>query len=325
MERDVNGDLRVFSGSTHQTFARTICDLLQIPLATSELVRFANGNLMPQIGESVRDCDVFVIQTQSANANLVSDALMELFLFVDALKRASAKRITAVMPYFSYSRSDKKDRPRIPIGGKLIAQLLKASGVDRLLVMDLHSDQVQGFFDFPVDQLEASPIIVSALKKRDLDNHVLVAADAGHAKRMKRYRSLKLPVAIIEKDRIGDTDTVEAATLIGDVRGKNCILMDDEIATAGTVGTDALFLYENGALSVRVAATHAVFCGKVMEHLAHSSISGVMVTDTIPVDEKIAIGSLQSKIEVLSVTPLFAEAIRRIHDGRSVSELFHSK
>ena len=314
------GKLMVFAGSSHPTLADSIAEHLGIPLSPSETVKFANDNMMVKIHESVRESDVFVVQT---SVPPVSDGIMEMLIMIDALSSASAARITAVIPYFPYVRSDKKDRPRISIAARLMADLLHTAGADRVLTMDLHSPQIQGFFRMPVDNLQAASTICDHFRKRDLSNHILIAADAGEAKELGRYANrLNLPFAIIDKRRFGDDDKAHAQDLIGDVDGKHCLIVDDEIATGGTLIEAANFLKKEGALSVGAAATHPVLAGPAMERIEKSVLEEVVVCDSLPVRDKITSGTLQEKMHILPLAPLFAKAIRRIHDGDSVTALF---
>lgn len=310
------GKLLIFSGESHRGLAERICDKLGQRLGESTTTKFSNENLMVQIQENVRESDVFVVQTA---APPLHQNIFELLIMIDALKSASAARVTAVIPYFPYVRSDKKDRPRISITAKLMADLLSAAGADRVLTMDLHSAQIQGFFRCPTDQLQAINLMCEYLKQSDLSNAVLVASDAGEVKDVARYTSrLDLPMAIIDKRRVADDENPRAAHIIGEVRGKRCILVDDEIASAGTLLTATELLLAHGAVDVRGVATHAVLSGRAVERIAASPIAEVIVTDTIPIPEMARI----PKVKVLSVDKLLADAIRSIHDGTSVSALF---
>ena len=312
----MDAPLKVFSGRSHDGLARSICDHLGIRLGRSHTITFSNENMMVQIDENVRECDVFVIQTSCPP---VHTHIFEVLLMIDALRSASAARITAVMPYFPYIRSDKKDRPRISIAARLMADLIVAAGADRVLTMDLHTPQAQGFFSIPVDQLQGAGPICTRLREEDLDNWVLVAADAGEAKDIGRYANrLDLPIAIIDKRRDGDDEKPRAVNLIGEVRGKTALVVDDEIASGGTLAEAAKFLRECGATKVVAAATHAVFSGNAGRRIEEGFIEQVIVTDTLPVPQE----KRGSKVEVLSVAKPFAQAISRIHDGRSVSALF---
>ena len=308
--------MRIFAGTAHPELARGICDALGMSLGASHVVRFSNDNMMVQIDENVRAKDVFVIQSSCPP---VADHLLELLITIDALKHASAARITAVIPYFPYVRSDKKDRPRISIAARLVADLLLTAGASRVLTMDLHSPQIQGFFRMPVDQLIAAPIICDHIRAtRRLDDYVLLAGDIGEAKGAGRYAErLKLPVAIIDKRRADDSEKPRAVHMIGDVRGKKVLIVDDEIGTAATVLEAARFALEKGASSVEAAAVHGVLCGSAVERLAASAVSAVIVTDTIPIPQ-----SKRQKLEVLTVAGLFARAIAAVHRGESVSDLF---
>lgn len=312
----VDSPMKVFSGSSHRAFAQAICDNLGVSLGKSHTVTFSNENMLVQIDENVRECDVFVVQTSTPP---VHTNFFELLMMCDALRSSSAARITAVMPYIPYIRSDKKDRPRISITARLVADLLKTAGVDRVLTMDLHSPQAQGFFGIPVDQLLGAGPLCERLKRDDLSDYILVAADIGEAKDIGRYANrLNLPFAIIDKRRSGDDEKPRAVNLIGDVKGKTALIVDDEIASAGTLVEATNFLREKGAARVIATATHPVFSGKAPDRIKNAFLDKVIVTDTIPLRED----QLNEKIEVISVAELFASAISRIHDGRSISSLF---
>jgi ribose-phosphate pyrophosphokinase len=273
--------------------------------------------MLVQIEENVREADVFVVQP---SCSPVSDGIIELLITIDALKHASAQRITAVIPYFPYARSDKKDRPRISITARLMADLLQTAGANRVLTMDLHSPQVQGFFRIPVDQLLAAPIICDYLAaNKDLRDYVLVAGDIGEAKGVEAYaHRLHLPVAIVDKRRYGDDESPRAVHLMGEVEGKTALIVDDEIASAGTVIEAARFLAEKKAVAIEAAAVHGILSGRAIERLVQSSIRSIFVTDSVP----IAPAKRIDKLTVLSVAPLFAAGIKAIHDGDSVSALF---
>ena len=311
----MEGRLKIFSGQSHRKLAEDICYYLDVPLGASRCVKFSNENLMVQIEENVRECDVFVIQT---TAPPVHDNIFELLILIDALKHASAARVTAVLPYFPYARSDKKDKPRISITARLMADLLMTAGADRVLTMDLHSPQIQGFFRIPVDQLKAVRILCDHLKKRDLTDYVLVAGDAGEAKELGAYANrLNLPMAIVDKRRYGDDEKPKAVNIIGEVKDKHCLIIDDEVASGGTLIEASAFLVKMGALSVEAACVHPVLSGHAVKKIVDSSIREIVVTDSIPTK-----GKEFDKLHILPVAPLFAKAIRRIHDGDSVSELF---
>jgi len=313
---ETEGGLKVFAGASHGALAREICEQLGIPLGQSHTTRFSNENLKIKIEENVREQDVFVVQTACPP---LSEHIMELLILLDALKHSSAKRVTAVLPYFPYARSDKKDEPRISITARLMADMLATAGADRVLTIDLHSPQIQGFFSIPADQLTAVPALCERLKQGDLSDTVVVAADVGEAKDAGRFaKRLDLPIAFIDKRRVGDDETAQASHVVGDVVGKHCLLVDDEIATGGTTLAATDLLLGHGAASVSAAVVHPVLSGRALERLAASRLARLLVTNTIPITAK----SPPAQIEVLSVAPLLAKAIAHIHDGESVSELF---
>ncbi len=314
----MNNSLRIFSGSSHPKLAHDICDELDIPLGKSRTVRFANDNLFVQIEENVREKDVFVLQTALPPVN---DHLMELCMMVDALHHASARRITAIIPYYFYVRSDKKDAPRISVTARLVADLLAAAGVNRVLTMTLHSDQVQGFFRTPADQLSAIPLVCDYFREWDLTDFVVVAPDAGSAKRAGAYATrLDLPLAIGDKRRVpGHSDEVEIHGVVGEVEGKRAIVFDDEIATAGSMLKLAQYLQSCcGVEEVYAGAAHGVLVGPAVERLSQPPFKLVAVTDSLPLPPEAEGGN----IEQVSVAPLFARAITAIHTGESVSALF---
>ena len=312
----MSSDLKVFCGSANPRLAESISQALGTGLSHLSVSRFSNDNLFVQIQENVREKDVFVIQSFTAP---VSDTIMELFIILDALRSASARRITAVIPYFSYARSDKKDAPRISIAGRLMADLIRTAGANRVLTMDLHSDAVHGFFSIPVDHLTAIPYFVDHFRSRmDLAKSVVVATDAGGAKRAGRFaKRIHLPLAIIDKRRVADTEVVQGL-VVGEVAGREAIVFEDEISTGGTLAASVSTLMAAGVKSIHVGATHGVLCGPAVKRLVASPIESIAVTDTV----HISLEKQAEKIEVLSVAPLFAEAIRRIHTGESVGALF---
>ncbi len=312
----MNGTLKVFSGSAHPALARAICRHIGIPLGAAHIHRFSNENLKVKIEENTREQDVFVIQPSCPP---VSDGIMELLIMIDALRHASARRITAVMPYFPYARSDKKDEPRISITARLMADLLETAGADRVLCMDLHSPQVQGFFRIPADQLSAVPLLCEHLRRKDLGDAVVVAPDAGEAKDAARVAKwLNVSLAIIDKRRFGDDEKPRAISLVGDVRGKHAIIIDDEIATAGTMVEAVEFVRSQGATNVTVMGVHPVLSGQAPERLRTAQVDEYVFSDSVPIPE----AKMNPRITVISVAQLIAEAILRIHDGRSLSELF---
>ncbi|MEM7127875.1 MAG: ribose-phosphate pyrophosphokinase [Chloroflexota bacterium] len=313
---ELHDKLRIFSCHSNPNLAVRICEYLDIPLSELEISRFSNDNLHVQILENVRERDVFVIQSFSEP---VSTHILELFITLDALRSASARRVTAVIPYYSYARSDKKDAPRISITGRLMADLLKTAGADRVLTMDLHSDQVQGFFSMPVDNLTARPIIADYFRQNlDLSNVVIVATDAGGAKRAGKFALLlDCPLAIIDKRRISDT-SVHQGSVVGDVAGKDVVIFEDEISTGTTVATSVQTVLTAGARRVHVGATHGILCGPAIEKLGVAPIESIVLADSVHIPG----GKRLPNVTICSVAPLMAEAIRRIHTGESVGELF---
>lgn len=307
--------IKVFSGTAHPVLAESICHHLGVPLGRSHVVRFSNENIKVRIDENVRGADVFVVQPSCPP---VSDGLLELLIFIDALKYASAERITAVIPYFPYIRSDKKDEPRISIAARLCADLLQTAGAHRVLTLDLHAPQAQGFFRMPCDQLSAVPLLCQHLQRQDLRDTVVVAADVGEAKDAGRFaKRLGLPLALVDKRRIDDRERAKAVTLVGEVAGRRCLIVDDEIATGGTLFEAAELLRQHGATEVRAAIVHPVLSGEAVPRLERSSVTQLLVTDSIPIPES----KRSARIEVLSVAAFLAAAIDRIHEGQSVSAL----
>lgn len=310
-------ELKIFSGSSHPELARAICEYNEIPLGAVEIIRFSNENILVRILENVRGADVFVVQTACTPVN---EGIIELLIMIDALRYASADRITAVIPYFPYARSDKKDKPRISITARLMADLLQTAGADRVLTMDLHSPQIQGFFRIPIDQLIAAPLICDYFRYKDLSNAVLVAGDVGESKSIGRYANrMNLPIAIIDKRRYGDDEKPKAVHLIGDVEGKDALIIDDEVASGGTLVEAIHFLREHDVRSITAAAVHPVFSGQAIARIRETDIEELVVTDTIPLGEK---QEKYDKFKVLSVAPLLGEAIMKIHNGDSISKLF---
>lgn len=312
----MKNDLKVFSGGANTSLAKAICQDIGIPLSPLSVTRFSNDNLFVQVEESVREEDVFVVQSFTQPA---SDHIMSLMLTLDALRSASAKRITAVIPYYSYARSDKKDAPRISIAGRLLADLLKTAGANRVLTMDLHADSVHGFFSMPVDHLTAMPTICDYFAATlDLSKVVVVATDAGGAKRAGRFaKRLNTSLAIIDKRRISDSN-VKQGLVVGNVNHHDAIIFDDEISTGATLVTTVETLLSAGVRNIYVGATHPVLCGNAAENLSTAPIKEIVVANTVDIpDEKRVPG-----LKVLSVAPLFSQAIQRIHTGESVSELF---
>ena len=309
-------ELKVFSGNAHRELALSVCEYLDIPLGQAEVFKFANDNTFVQIQENIRQRDVFIIQPTCYPVN---DNLMELLIMIDACKRASAGRITAVVPYYGYGRTDKKDQPRVPITARLVADLLSVAGADRLLTVDLHAGQIQGFFNIPVDELTALPILTDYFLQKEIDDLVVVAVDIGITKKARDVADrMNAPLAIIEKRRLGNDETSETMNVIGDVAGKVALTFDDEIATGGTIINAASALADHGVKEVFCCVTHPILSGKAPELVASSKFTEVAVTDTIPVSPE----KRNGKITVLSVAPLLGEAIYRIHKGLSVGEMF---
>lgn len=306
----------VFSGSSNRDLANNICDCLKIKLADASVDRFSDGEVRVKIRENARGHDVFIIQSTSRPSN---ENLMELLIMIDALKRASAQRITAVLPYFGYARQDRKDQPRVPITAKLVANLLTTAGADRVLTVDLHAGQIQGFFDIPLDHLFAFTIFAQYIKDLKLDkNMVIVSPDVGGIKTARAYaKRMNCPLAIVDKRRIDD-EKAEAMHIMGEVEGKNVVIVDDMVATAGSLVEAVAALKKAGALDVYATITHPVLCGPALDRLNKSQIKELVVTDTIPLpDDK-----KTDRIKVLSVSELLAEAIKRIHEEESISVLF---
>jgi ribose-phosphate pyrophosphokinase len=307
----------VFTGNAHPDLALSITRYLDIPLGKCEVFQFSNENIFVRILENVRQRDIFLVQPM---VSPVSTRIMELLIMIDAFKRASAGRITAVVPYYAYGRSDKKDQPRVPITARLIANLIETAGADRLLTVDLHAGQIQGFFNIPVDELTALYMISRYYADKKLEAPVAVAADEGASKRARNVaQSLRAPLAIIEKRRVGNDERSEALNVIGDVAGRQAILIDDEVLTGVTLAEGSRLLLERGARSVYAACTHALLSTSATERLDKSAVQELVVTDSVPLPPEKHL----AKITVLSLAPLIGEAIRRIHTGQSVGELFH--
>ena len=312
-------NLKIFACNSAENFAEKICKQLGVQLGTKEAFKFKNDNTFVKILETVREDDVYVIQTTIPP---VDERIMELLITVDALKRASAKRITAVLPYFPYSRSDKKDQPRVPITAKLMADLLVASGVDRVLTCDLHNSAIQGFFNIPTDQLKAKYILIDYFRDLIDENTVIVATDAGSSKKAYKYaRELGTNMAMLDKRRDGNDDNAIATHFIGEVKDKRCIIVDDEVDTAGSLIEAVKALDEHGAKEIYAACTHGVLSGPAIERIKESSLKKLIITNTIPLVPEKQI----DKIEELDISYLFGQAISRIHMGHGVGELFRDK
>ncbi|MFC1941296.1 ribose-phosphate diphosphokinase [Chloroflexota bacterium] len=309
-------ELKVFTGNANPALAQVVIKYLDMPLGKSDVFEFSNENIFVRILENVRERDTFVIQSICSPVN---KSLVELLIMIDALKRASAKRITAVVPYYGYGRTDKKDQPRVPITARLIADLLTVAGANRLLTVDLHAAQIQGFFNIPVDELTALYLFSDYFKKKDFDGLVVVATDIGISKRARDLASnLNAPLAIMEKRRVGNVEQTETLNVIGEVENKVALTVDDEIETAGSLVNTVSALLDQGAKEVYACCTHPVFSGPAIQRIASCPVKEVIVTDTIPVagDKKL------DKITVLPIAPLLGEAIHRIHSGQSIGAMF---
>jgi ribose-phosphate pyrophosphokinase len=309
-------ELKVFTGRAHPALAKAVAEYLDISLGACEVSEFHNENIFVRILENVRQRDTFVIQPICSPVN---QNLVELLIMIDALKRASAGRITAVVPYYGYGRTDKKDQPRVPITARLVADLLTVAGANRLLTVDLHAAQIQGFFNIPVDELTALYLLSHYFEERKFNGLVVVATDIGISKRARDLATkLNVPLAIMEKRRLGNDDQTETLNVIGEVKGKVALTMDDEIDTAGSLVGVVSALMERGATEVYACCTHPIFSGKAVQSIASCPVKEVVVTDTVPVanDKKL------DKITVLPIAPLLGEAIHRIHTGLSIGAMF---
>lgn len=308
--------LLIFTGNSNSKLAVDICKYLKVKLGDASIGRFSDGEIHVKINENVRGHDVFVVQSTSNPAN---EHIMELLIMIDALKRASAQRITAVLPYFGYARQDRKDQPRVPITAKLVANLLTVAGADRILTIDLHAGQIQGFFDIPLDHLFAFTIFTDYIKKLKLNkNLVIVSPDVGGIKTARAYaKRIKCGLAIVDKRRVNDKEA-EVMHIMGDVKGKHAVVVDDMVATAGSLVEAIEAIKSEGALDVYAAVTHPVLCGPAIERIKRSKLKEIIVTDTIPIPKE----KITGKIKVLSVASLLGEAIKRIHNEESISVLF---
>jgi len=305
---------RIFAGSASRHLAVAICETLKVPVGDIEVSRFEDGEVSVRFNENIRGSDVFIVQSTNAPA----DHLMELLVMLDAAKRASARRVTAVLPYFGYARQDRKDQPRAPITAKLVANVITVAGADRALTMDLHSAQIQGFFDIPLDHLYSAPVLIEHFQTLNLPNLVVVAPDIGSVKMARAYaKRLNADLALVDKRR-PKADSVEVMNIIGDVEGKNAVMFDDVVTTARTLCQAAKAIRERGALDIYAGVTHGVFCPGSLERVADSPITEVVVTDTVQHEP----GALSNKVRVLSVAGLLGEAVQRIHEERSLSSLF---
>lgn len=310
--------IQVFSGNSNPRLVQDICDYLSIPVGRADVFKFSNDNTFVRIGNSVRQDDVFVVQSFTTPVN---DSIMELLIMIDTLKRASAGRITAVIPYYGYGRTDKKDQPRVPITARLVAKLIVQAGADRVLAVDLHAGQIQGFFDIPVDEMSAMYLTARYFQEKHLENPVVVSPDLGNTKRARNFAdSLQCPLAIIEKRRVGNQDKTEILNLIGSVEGKQAVIVDDEIDTAGSITQAVQVCIDGGATEVYASCIHPVFSGPAVERLKASPLKEVVVTNTVQLPPE----KNFEKLVVLNVAELLGEAIQRIHAGASVSTAYRS-
>ncbi|MFH0771171.1 MAG: ribose-phosphate pyrophosphokinase [Candidatus Omnitrophota bacterium] len=308
-------DLLIFSGNANLSLAEKICDYLNVPLRDAKVDRFNDGEIRIKIDQDVRGRDVFIVQPGCPPVN---ENLMELLVLIDAIRRASACRITAVIPYYGYSRQDRKDKPRVPITAKLVANLITVAGANRVLTMDLHAGQIQGFFDIPLDNLFAVNVFMEYFEKKKLPNLVVVSPDVGGIKMARAYaKKFNADLAVVDKRRINDKEA-EVMNIMGEIKGKNVCLIDDLVATAGTLVEAVAALKNAGAKKVFAAATHPILSGPAIERLSKSELEELVVTDTIPIPKE----KMMSRIKVLSVAPILGEAIKRIHEEKSISTLF---
>ncbi len=315
----VTGNIKVFSGNSHPHLAEEICRNLSCDLGQATTGRFSDGEFNFQIGENVRGSDVFIIQPTCPPSD---QNLMELLIMIDTFVRSSAERVTAVIPYFGYARSDKKDRPRVPIAAKLIANLIMTAGAHRILTIDLHAAQIQGFFDIPVDHLYSAPLIVDYVRRNPIENLMVVAPDTGGAERARAYaKRLDAGLALCDKRR-EKANVAEVMNVVGDVEGKNCLIIDDMCDTGDTICKVATALFKNGANDIYAAFSHAVLSGNAVDNLGGSHIKKIIVTNTIPLCDKAQRLKEEGRIEILSVAGMLAKAIKSIHDETSVSSLF---
>ena len=305
---------RIFAGNASRQLAQAICDKLRVPLGDAEVARFEDGEVSVRINENIRGSDVFIVQATGAPA----DNLMELLVMMDAAKRASARRVSAVLPYFGYARQDRKDQPRAPISAKMVANLITVAGADRVLTMDLHSAQIQGFFDIPFDHLYSAPVLIDYFSRKNIPDLMVVAPDIGSVKMARAYaKRLNCDLALVDKRR-PKADSVEVMSIIGEVEGKNVVMFDDVVTTARTLCQAAEALRRNGALEIRAGVTHGVFCPGSVERIERSPIQELVVTDTLDHSGM----KRPASIVELSVAGLLGEAVARIHEERSLSSLF---
>ena len=309
-------NIKVFACTTAESFTKEICDYLKIPMGKMNIMKFKNDNTFVQIEETVREQDVYIVQTTMPPVN---ERVMELLIAIDAFKRASVKNINVVLPYYLYSRSDKKDQPRIPVTAKLMQELLEAAGATRVITCDLHNPAIQAYFNINCDRLSAQNILQKYFKEKGLENLVIVATDAGSSKKAYKYSEyFNCPIALIDKRRTGNDDNAMASSVIGDVKNKEAIIFDDEVDTAGSLLETARILNENGAKEIYAGCTHGILSANAVERIKNSPIKELVITNTIPLPKEKQI----DKIKVLTIAPLFAEAIKRINEAKPIGELF---
>ncbi len=308
-------NIKIFACKSAENFTKEMCDCLELPMGKINSMKFKNDNNFVQILETVRDQDVYIVQTTQPPVN---ERVMELLITVDAAKRASARRVNVVLPYYIYSRSDKKDQPRVPITARLMAELIEAAGADRVITCDLHNPAIQAYFNINCDRLSAQNLLQAYFKEKNLQDMVIVATDAGSSKKAYKYSEyFGCPIALIDKRRAGNDDRAIASTVIGDVKDKDCIIFDDEIDTAGSMIETAKILEKFGARSIYAGCTHGILSGPAIERIQNSPIKELVITNTVPLTDEKKI----DKIKVLSIAPLFAETIKRLNEGRPLGEL----
>lgn len=316
---NVTGNIKIFSGNAHRSLADEICNELSSDLGRCVTASFSDGEFNFSIGENVRGTDVFLVQPTCPPSD---KHLMELLIMIDAFKRASAERVTAVIPYFGYARSDKKDRPRVPIAAKLVANLLTVAGANRVITIDLHAGQIQGFFDIPVDHLYAAPVMVKHFQANPVDDLIVVSPDTGGAERARAYaKRLDAGLALCDKRR-EKANVADVMNVVGDVRDKNCLIIDDMCDTGGTICKVAEALHKNGAKIIQACFVHAVLSGKAAENIRNSHIEKIIVTNSIPLNDEAKKLEAEGRIKVLSVANILARAIKSVHEETSVSSLF---
>ena len=309
-------NVKIFACPTAEAFTKEICETLNLPMGEVECYKFANDNNFIQFKETVREKDVFLVQTTNPPVN---ERIMELLIMIDAAKRASAHRINVVLPYYIYSRSDKKDQPRVPVTARLFAEILEAAGASRVVTCDLHNPAIQAYFNIPCDRLTGQHLLQAYFDTKQIEDKVVVATDAGSSKKAYKYSTyFHCPMALIDKRRAGNDDNAVAANIIGEVKGKTAFIFDDEVSTAGTMVEAAKILKEHGAKEIYAACTHGILCGPAIERIQNSPIKELVTTNTVPLPKEKQI----DKIKILSIAPLFAEAIKRINEAEPLGDLF---